>query len=45
MFPFLGVPLTRPGEATVARFSHQTQVGKSVGRQLASPADLPTKVS
>ena len=34
-------PLARGG--SLARFARLTYDGKSAGRQLASPADLPTK--
>ena len=35
----------RPGRADLPRLDRLTQVGKSDGHQLASPADLPTKLS
>ena len=35
----------RPGRADLARVTRLTSVGKSAGHQLASPTDLPTKVS
>ena len=36
---------THPGGANSARFARLTLVGRSAGRQLASPVDLPTKFS
>ena len=41
-FVFGQGPLGRGG--LFARFVRQTQVGKSAGHQLVTPADLPTKV-
>lgn len=35
----------RPGKIVLARVAHLTLVGKSADHQLASPADLPTRVS